>query len=241
MKQIFKTGEKIGPHKLIFINEEPQKGYKRYLKCKCAECGEPFVGRIDSIKSGVSFKCKKCKEKKHLEQCKKALEKANSEEVKNKCRKYNPGDIIHNMILFKEELDFCYEPGGHKRRKGKFINLETGIEYEALLKSVLNKKSLGLGGRSKGEIAIRKILNEMKINFITEYTFEKCINPKTGHKLRFDFYLPDYNCCIEYNGEQHYKNTFNLPEDIYDEYLQNSERKKEYCKKNNINLIVIPY
>lgn len=57
---------------------------------------------------------------------------------------------------------------------------------------------------SKGEEKINFILQELKIKFNTQKTFNDCINPKTNTKLRFDFYLPDYNCCIEYDGKQHY-------------------------------------
>ena len=57
--------------------------------------------------------------------------------------------------------------------------------------------------RSKGEKLVKEILNELNIVYKTEKTFKDCINPKTEHVLRFDFYLPDYNCCIEYDGKQH--------------------------------------
>ena len=55
------------------------------------------------------------------------------------------------------------------------------------------------------ERLIEEILKESKINYIKQKTFNGCINPETGYKLRFDFYLPDYNCCIEYDGIQHFK------------------------------------
>lgn len=57
---------------------------------------------------------------------------------------------------------------------------------------------------SKGEEKITQILLKLNIIFYKEYQFIDCINPKTNTKLRFDFYLPDYNCCIEYDGKQHY-------------------------------------
>lgn len=57
---------------------------------------------------------------------------------------------------------------------------------------------------SKGEQLIYDILIENNLVFEQQKTFNNCINPKTNKKLRFDFYLPDYNCCIEYDGEQHY-------------------------------------
>src|SRR6266403_1366101 len=55
---------------------------------------------------------------------------------------------------------------------------------------------------SKGELLVEKILIMEKINFIKQMKFEKCVHKKM---LMFDFYLPDYNICIEFNGLQHYK------------------------------------
>jgi len=57
--------------------------------------------------------------------------------------------------------------------------------------------------RSIGEEKIENILKEKNINFITQKTFKGCINPKTGYNLRFDFYIPHINLCIEYDGELH--------------------------------------
>ena len=60
--------------------------------------------------------------------------------------------------------------------------------------------------------------------------------------MPFDFYLPDYNTCIEYDGELHYKAV-----DYFggDDALMNTkcrdEIKTQYCKENNIKLIRIPY
>lgn len=45
----------------------------------------------------------------------------------------------------------------------------------------------------------------MNVSFEKEKTFIDCVNPKTNFLLRFDFYLPDYNIIIEYDGEQHFK------------------------------------
>lgn len=57
---------------------------------------------------------------------------------------------------------------------------------------------------SSGEKQVLDILKKNNLNFKKEKTFSDCVNPKTNFKLRFDFYLPDYNCCIEYDGKQHY-------------------------------------
>jgi len=43
------------------------------------------------------------------------------------------------------------------------------------------------------------------LNYIeSQKKFSDCINPDTGHQLRFDFYLPEENILIEYDGKQHF-------------------------------------
>lgn len=66
-------------------------------------------------------------------------------------------------------------------------------------------------------------------------------------KLRFDFYLPDYNYCIEFDGKQHFEPVhfggISLKEAKKDFKIQQikDKIKDEYCKTNNIGLIRISY
>lgn len=95
---------------------------------------------------------------------------------------------------------------------------------------------------SRGEALIQKILSELNISFTPQYTFKDCINPKTNFLLKFDFYLPDYNCCIEYDGEQHFRALGGWStEEHLKETQYRDNIKNQYCKKNNIKLIRIPY
>lgn len=56
---------------------------------------------------------------------------------------------------------------------------------------------------SHGEILVHDILKEFNIEFITQKTFDDCKSDIGGY-LKFDFFLPSENICIEYDGEQHY-------------------------------------
>jgi len=64
-----------------------------------------------------------------------------------------------------------------------------------------------------------------------------CRNKK---ELPFDFYLPDYNLCIEYDGIFHYEDIFDKPYD-FKTGKKRDKIKTKYCKDNNINLLRIPY
>ena len=93
--------------------------------------------------------------------------------------------------------------------------------------------------QSSGESKINKFLESNNFNFISEYRFKNC---KFKNALPFDFYLPNYNCCIEFDGEQHYKiiKYFGGLDRFIDTKIRDTI-KTEYCKKNNIKLIRIPY
>ena len=92
---------------------------------------------------------------------------------------------------------------------------------------------------SKGELEIQKILQEKNINYIQQHKFDNC---KFKNKLIFDFYLPEYNICIEYDGEQHYKSVAFWGGDKKLKLTQERDKiKTEYCIDNNIQLIRIRY
>lgn len=54
--------------------------------------------------------------------------------------------------------------------------------------------------KSKGEYKISQLLNKLKIKYDIQKTFPNC-NSESGNLLKFDFYLPDYNILIEYQGK----------------------------------------
>ncbi len=79
----------------------------------------------------------------------------------------------------------------------------------------------------------------MDIIYQTEKTFPQC---KYKQLLRFDFYLPNFNICIEYDGIQHTQ-----PVDYFGgqkefELIQlRDEIKNTYCEQNDIHLLRVSY
>lgn len=91
----------------------------------------------------------------------------------------------------------------------------------------------------KGEEKIRDFLSGINEKFIMQKMFDDC---RIKQKLKFDFYLPERNICIEFNGEQHYKPIqYYGGEEKFEKQKKIDSMKREYCKKNNIKLIEIPY
>ena len=93
--------------------------------------------------------------------------------------------------------------------------------------------------RSKGELIITQLLTIMDIPFKRQYHFDDL---KDKGYLYFDFAIfnnkNELVCLLEYQGEQHFNNT---PRGSWNSPLEHDLMKKEYCKKNKIKLIEIPY
>lgn len=90
---------------------------------------------------------------------------------------------------------------------------------------------------SKGELRIKKWLEDNNLSFEREYTFNDCKNKRL---LPFDFYVED-KYLIEYDGEQHFKKRNDSTEDHFQRQLKNDNIKNKYCKDKNIPLIRISY
>ena len=108
------------------------------------------------------------------------------------------------------------------------------------------KPHLHLGGsgcqnclKSKGEQKIEKYLLEQKIKFIPQQRFDDCIDTI---QLPFDFYLPEHNICIEFDGRQHYEviEKWGGIEGLKDRQKKDKIKNK-YCLDNNISIIRIKY
>lgn len=92
-------------------------------------------------------------------------------------------------------------------------------------------------------IGVQKIITILETNNIKyelEKNFSTCLSPK-GNCLPFDFYLPEYNVLIEYDGQQHFQIAFGQNEEKLILQQKYDKIKDEWCKENNIKLIRIPY
>lgn len=95
--------------------------------------------------------------------------------------------------------------------------------------------------KSKGELKISKLLQQANIKYEKEKIFINC-HFKDGGVPRFDFYIPELNYCIEYDGVQHFKSGTGWNTKDHLKITQERDNfKNEWCKNNNISLIRIPY
>lgn len=92
---------------------------------------------------------------------------------------------------------------------------------------------------SMGENLVKQCLKELKIKFIYQKRFDECKNIYT---LPFDFYLPDYNVAIEYDGIQHFSAVkYFGGNEKYKRQVDNDNIKSDFCNNSGIRLLRINY
>jgi len=116
-----------------------------------------------------------------------------------------------------------------------------GTFEQTPLGHITNKQGCPGCKESKGEKIIRVYLQNNNINFIPQYSYDNC---RYINKLFFDFYLPDYNILIEFDGKQHFEPIewlYEQSENIFQLQIKKDQIKNKYCLDNNIKLIRISY
>ena len=121
-----------------------------------------------------------------------------------------------------------------------------GYEWYATPNSLLRSYGCPKCSESKGEKRVAKYLDNKNIEYERQYKFNDC---RSKDRLPVDFYIPNLNMAIEYDGEDHYmiilrggKN--DTYERAFNRFVGTKVRdtiKTIYCKENNIKLIRIPY
>lgn len=94
--------------------------------------------------------------------------------------------------------------------------------------------------KSHGEKRIERYLESQKINFDVQKKFDG-LTGINGGRLSYDFYLPDHNLLIEYQGEYHDGSVSLQTMDNFWTQVENDQRKRDYAEQNNYNLLEIWY
>ena len=179
----------------------------------------------------------------------------------DKCYKKRLTYSTEDFIQKAQETHFLYDDDGNKIPNYTYDN----VNYIASNKKVMitcpihgdfpQEPSIHLSGvgcpwckESKGEKRIGQILFEKNINYTPFKKYDDCISyrsrnglSKRCYKLEFDFYLPENNTLVEYDGEYHFKQRKNVSLEEYTYHVLNDREKNEYTKDKNIKLIRIAY
>lgn len=103
-------------------------------------------------------------------------------------------------------------------------------------------------GVSRGERQIMKVLDELGVLYEREKRFSDLCGTTKNSRLRYDFWLPDYNLLIEYDGEHHFEPvqtkgrlSKNKAAVKHKRTKINDKKKDKYAKKNGYDLLRIRY
>ena len=192
---------------------EPYKGSHRTIGVKCKICGFMWQPIAGSLLAGNG--CPHCSGRYKT-----------TEEFRNEIYKYNQ---------FIEIV-------------GEYYNSQTKILCKCKKCNNMwyaNPSNLKISGcpvcnMSHGEKSIKKYLDDIGLEYIYQKSFENLLGVKGG-KLSYDFYIPDLNILIEYQGEFHDGTARQQSCDDYMIQLEHDKRKRQYALNNNYKLIEIWY
>lgn len=162
--------------------------------------------------------CKKCANKNSFLSTEEFIDRANK--IHLDLYEYTKVNYQRNdipiVIVCKKHGEFMQKPNSH-----------------------LNGRGCRICKNSKGELKILNWLSQNNIKFETQKEFEGCFNVRL---LKFDFYLPESNMVIEFDGEQHNKSNKFFGGDIGLGYRKNNDKiKNQFLKLKNINFLRISY
>lgn len=199
------------------------------VKCRCLIDGFEWESQPSNLLNG-SAGCHECfKKRMHDEQA------LTQEEFKEKVTQKYPNVKILGQYYNAHESVEC-ECMEHK------IHF-TGKPIQMLYSNISGCPKC-YDGSSSGEIKLRTILKSKNIKYIQEHIFKDCSYIKP---LRYDFYCPEINTAIEFQGKQHYEPiSFSSKSDdeVIEEFQiaqKRDEIKRLYCKEKGIRLIEVPY
>jgi hypothetical protein len=145
--------------------------------------------------------------------------------------------IEKSQKIYGDLYDYSLVDYKHSKVKVKILCSKHGEFEKKPCQHTNMKQGCPRCKSSKGETTIENFLKNSNINYITEKRFPNCKNKRP---LPFDFYLPDYDSVIEFQGGQHY---FPVKwfggEESFENIKFRDKIKREFCYANNISYIEI--
>lgn len=207
-------------HSILFNPEDYKNISTKNLRIKCGKCGTEYISSLANVINSHNT-CPKCSTKVCI--------KLSPDEVSKRVNARN-----HNELLNPEEYISVFEKNLKVRcgSCGKIF-----ITSLSLLEGSYDGKCRDCSPISVGEEMIADILDRYGVSYIRQKTFnEDC---RDRNPLPFDFYLPPYNLCIEFDGLHHIKPVYG--DDQFKSTKLHDSMKDWYCRWNNIDLLRIPY
>lgn len=214
------TGQKFGR---LLVLETLWKERPPKVKCLC-DCGKVTIQRKNDIQDGHTQSCgclnKEITSKIFVKDWSNYTSESGVKMIKQSYQNDN------NQWMWECECPLC------------------GNVFVALPAKVVSNHTTSCGCKrvSSGERIIEKILQEYKLDYISQYSFDDC---RYKYKLKFDFAVfknGKVDFLIEYDGQQHF-NVVSIFGGVkaLNENIIRDDIKNEYCKNHNIKLLRINY
>ena len=189
-------------------------------KCKC-ECGQETIVAGSKLRNGTTVSCG-CK----MRETGKTNLKSLIGQRFGKLIVLTRVENIGNKVAYKCQCD-C-----GNTIIAKADHLKSG-----------NIKSCGCIKGTAGEKAIELLLKENNINYEKEKTFTDLLSIKDNKtQYRYDFFLPEFNRLIEFDGQQH---SSTKADNYFNRTLSELQKidiiKNNYAKEHGYSLVRIPY
>ncbi|QQM14694.1 hypothetical protein CPT_MarsHill_160 [Staphylococcus phage MarsHill] len=196
----------------IYILKSEYENSKKKLSIYHSLCENEFKSTYSNLQQG--YGCPHCAPNK----------KKNLKEVKDYIEKFDYELISNSYSNSRTKMDILHEECGR----------EFKMNWESFYSSGHRCPYCSDINNSKGTKEISEYLDNMKIPYEKEKKFDNLLSIK-GNYLRVDFFLEEYNLCIEFDGEQHfipfrYENgkekfeTLKENDQIKDNYFENHEK-----------------
>ncbi|MBM6686591.1 hypothetical protein H9X90_04935 [Faecalicatena contorta] len=192
------------------------------LKFRCGKCNNIYTTSLCSFIENSGY-CRKCG---IIEQ--------------SKSKRTSIGDVI--KIIESKNNNKMVNPNEYKNTNQP-ISIRCGSCRKIFKQSLSNYRKSNLTGKcpdcneiSYGEYLIASCLDRYRISYNRQHPFHDCCDKRP---LPFDFYLPNYNLAIEFDGLQHMKPIYG--EDAFKTTKLHDAMKNNYCRWNDIDLLRIPY
>lgn len=223
--------------KVVYTRAQKPRTFKRALTCGDIKCIGKFKYRNRKritlniyLNPDESKECNYCHEKFYRKDHKHSFDvmiTCGGKSCKSKHKK------AYSTIFYRRKIkDPEYRKKINDRHNGWYHSTRNRVVEERL------KSGLPAIDYYQKENIVFKLLQEIFPN-------KKIKRRQRGilpNRLELDFYLPEINLAIEYNGIQHYKKVkFFYSSDSFDKRQFNDELKQKYCKKLEIKLIIIRY
>lgn len=218
------------------VNKLSQDEFKQ--KLQHSQTNLELIGQYLGMAKLSTFRCLKCGYE---------YQTTPSNALRHGCRKcYNKSRAMSFddfICQLKQSNEYISYIGGFENSTSrvKVECLKCGYVWTTRAYYLLGYTGCPNCKKSHGEDIIKKYLDNNQIKYEWQKKFDDLYGDY-NRKLSYDFYLPEYNLLIEYQGKQHY-----VPVKLFggEEGLKIRKRyddkKRNYASTHSINLLEISY